>query len=91
MTVEPSISLTDERNAFARRRVESGRHASLSAAPRQGLDLLRGRIEADEAEPAALKALLTERGAGPFAPGAEMDARIEAIAAERRRALAGED
>jgi antitoxin ParD1/3/4 len=86
MTVKPSISLTDEQHAFASRLVASGRYASLSAVLQQGLDALRQRIEAEEAETAALHALLARRSEGPFIDGNAMDARLDALIARRRAA-----
>lgn len=63
MTAKTSISLTDSQEAFARKLVEQGRYASLSAVLQHGLELLRARREADEADTAALRALI-ERSAG---------------------------
>jgi antitoxin ParD1/3/4 len=86
MTVKPSISLTDEQHAFAASLVASGRYSSLSAVLQQGLETLRRQIEAEEADTAALRALLARRAAGPFVAAAEMDDRIEAMIARKRAA-----
>ena len=86
MTVKSSISLTDEQHAFARMLVEAGRYASVSAVLQQGVDLLRQRMDAEEAEIAALRALLARRREGAFVGAEEMDARLKAMIADKRRA-----
>ncbi|MEQ1753511.1 MAG: type II toxin-antitoxin system ParD family antitoxin [Micropepsaceae bacterium] len=64
MTAKTSISLTDAQEAFARQLVARGRYASLSAVLQHGLDLLRARQEAEDAETQALRALLDDRCKG---------------------------
>ena len=86
MTVKSSISLTDEQHAFARALVEAGRYASLSAVLQQGVDMLRQRMDAEEAETAALRALLSRRREGEFVDAEGMDARLKAMIADKRRA-----
>ena len=86
MTVKSSISLTDEQHAFARALVEAGRYASLSAVLQQGVDLLRQRMDAEEVETAALRALLARRREGEFVDAEGMDARLKAMIADKRRA-----
>lgn len=86
MTVKSSISLTDEQHAFARALVEAGRYASLSAVLQQGVDLLRQRMDTEEVETAALRALLLRRREGEFVDAVEMDARLDAMIANKRRA-----
>jgi len=66
MTVKTSVSLTDSQDAFARELVERGRYPSLSAVLQHGLELLRSERELEEAELAALRALLKTRRAGEF-------------------------
>lgn len=88
MTVKSSISLTDTQAAFARQLVEQGRFPSVSAALQQGLELLRLRVEADEAEIQALRTLLRERRAGSFVSGSEVKDAIS-DAARRKRAEHG--
>lgn len=66
MTVKTSVSLTDSQEAFARELVERGRYPSLSAVLQHGLELLRSERELEEAELAALRALLKTRRAGEF-------------------------
>lgn len=86
MTVKSSISLTNEQHAFARALVEAGRYASLSAVLQQGVDMLRQRMEAEEVETAALRALLSRRREGAFVDAEGMDARLAAMIADKRRA-----
>jgi antitoxin ParD1/3/4 len=66
MTVKTSVSLTDSQEAFARELVEKGRFPSLSAVLQHGLELLRSEKELEEAELAALRALLKTRRSGEF-------------------------
>ena len=86
MTVKSSISLTDEQHAFARALVEAGRYTSFSAVVQQGVDLLRQRMDAEEVDTAALRALLTRRRDGKFVGAEDMDARLKAMIADKRRA-----
>ena len=86
MTVKSSISLTDEQHEFARSLVEDGRYASVSAVLQQGLDLLRQRMTAEEAEVEALRELLQRRRTGTFISAAEMDERLERMIEDKRRA-----
>ena len=86
VTVKSSISLTDEQHAFARSLVEAGRYSSLSAVLQQGVDLLRQRTDAEELEAAALRELLSRRHKGAFVDADQMDARLAAMVAEKRRA-----
>ncbi|NTZ89829.1 ribbon-helix-helix domain-containing protein [Agrobacterium tumefaciens] len=66
MSVKASVSISDQQNSFARRLVEEGRYASLSAVVQRGLELLRQETELKDAEIAALRDLLAERGQGEF-------------------------
>lgn len=85
MTVKASVSLSEAQAAFARRLVEEGRYASLSAVVQRGLEVLRAETEAREAELAALRGLIAERAAGGFTGlGAGRAATETAIAAKRR-------
>ena len=86
MSVKSSISLTDEQHAFARALVEAGRYASLSAVLQQGVDLLRRRMDAEELETAALRALLSRRREGEFVDAERLDAQLAAMIAGKRRA-----
>ncbi|MDP2520856.1 ribbon-helix-helix domain-containing protein [Shimia thalassica] len=85
MTVKSSISLTDSQAAFARGLVEDGRAASLSAVVQQGLDLLRQKQEAEQAETGALKALLQDRAQGAFVGAEEFRSRTEKTLSEAAR------
>ena len=76
MSVKLSISLSDQQDAFARSLVEQGRYSSVSAVIQNGLELLRQKTEAEDAETAALKVLLAERLDGPFVSAAEMQDRL---------------
>jgi antitoxin ParD1/3/4 len=82
MTAKASISLTDSQEAYARELVARGRYSSLSAVLQHGLEMLRAETEAQDAELAALKALLEERAKGPFISMEESDAEIERMIAE---------
>lgn len=85
MSVKSSISLTDQQAAFARSLIEQGRYSSLSAVLQNGLDLLRQKTEAEEAETAALKTLLSERQSGSFVSDTDMDAQIADLIERKRR------
>lgn len=65
---------------------DEGRFASLSAVLQQGVDLLRTRMYAEEAELAALRELLSRRRKGRFVSDQEMDKRLDAVIMEKRRA-----
>lgn len=84
MTVKSSISLGDEQHAFAKALVDSGRYASLGAVMRQGIDLLRRRTEAEEHDPAVLRALLARRREGEFVDAERMDERLVRMLADKR-------
>ena len=86
VTVKSSISLTDEQHDFARALVEAGRYPSLSAVLQQGVDLLRRRMDAEELETAAMRELLSRRRDRAFIDTHEMDARLAAMVAGKRRA-----
>lgn len=86
MAVKSSISLTDEQHAFARRLVEAGRYASLSAVLQQGVDLLRQQLDGQELEHAAMRELLARRRQGEFVSAQRMDARLARVIADKRRA-----
>ena len=88
MTVKSSISLTDDQHAFAKELVEAGRYSSVSAVLQQGIDLLRQRMQDDNLQRVALKAVLEQRAAGAFVSGAQMDKTIARMITEKRRAHA---
>ena len=85
MTVKLSVSLTDDQHVFARSLVVAGRYSSLSAVLQQGVDLLRQRMDAEELETAALRELLSRRRKGAFVDAEQMDARLAAMVAGKRR------
>ena len=85
MTVKSSISLTGPHHAFARALVEQGRYASVSAVVHQGLELLRQKTEAEDAETAALRALVADRRAGVFLTADQMQSRLAAMLDQKRR------
>lgn len=85
MTVKTSISLTDSQEAFAREMVERGRYASLSAVIQHSLELLRAEREAQEAETAALRALIDERRRGPFVSLEEGRAQTERMIKTKKK------
>lgn len=84
MTAKTSISLTDAQEVFARDLVERGRYPSLSAVLQHGLELLRTQREAEEADTAALRALLEDRRRGPFIGMKESRKRMERMIATRK-------
>ena len=86
MTVKSSISLTDEQHAFARALVEAGHYSSVSAVLQRGVELLRQRMEAEELESAALRALLPRRREGEFVGAEGMDTRLAGMIADKHRA-----
>ena len=88
MTVKSSISLTDEQHRFVKELVEAGRYSSVNAVLQQGIDLLRQRMQDDELQRTALKALLDQRAAGAFVSGAQMDKTIARMITKKRRAYA---
>ena len=88
MTVKSSISLTDEQHSFAKELVEAGRFSSVSAVLQQGIDLLRQRMQDEDLQRTALKALLDQRAAGVFVSGGQMDKSIASMISEKRRAHA---
>jgi antitoxin ParD1/3/4 len=85
MTVKSSISLTDQQDAYARTLVDEGRYPSLSAVIQQGLDLLRQKTEAEEAEVQALRALVEQRRAGGFVSTDAMRTRVAGMLKRKRR------
>lgn len=89
MTVKTSISLTDAQEAYARSLVERGVYPSLSAVLQQGLELLKTQVSLQDAELAALRALLDERAKGPFISIEEGREQVERMIERKRRELLG--
>jgi antitoxin ParD1/3/4 len=84
VTAKTSISLTDAQEAYARELVERGRYPSLSAVLQHGLELLRTERDAEEAEIAALRAVLEERRRGPFVSVKEGRKRTQRMIAAKK-------
>ncbi len=91
MTVKSSISLTDSQHAFAKALVDSGHFPSVSAVLQQGIELLRGRMEDEVLQRAALAEILGKRRSGPFVSAKEMDKRLARMIAGKRRVHAIRD
>ena len=66
MVVKASVSISNQQDSFARKLVEDGRFASLSAVVQRGLELVLEETSLKEAELAALKGLLVQRADGDF-------------------------
>ncbi|EMS97122.1 hypothetical protein H009_14198 [Agrobacterium tumefaciens str. Cherry 2E-2-2] len=84
MSVKASVSISDQQDSFARRLVEEGRYASLSAVVQRGLELLRQETELKDAELAALRDLLVERGQGDFVSAEDGKERTAAMIAAKK-------
>lgn len=84
MTAKTSVSLTDAQEAYARELVERGRYPSLSAVLQHGLELLRAERELEEAELAALRALLADRRRGEFVSVKDGRKRTERMIAAKK-------
>ena len=84
MSVKASVSISDQQDSFARRLVEEGRYASLSAVVQRGLELLRQETELKDAELAALRDLLVERRQGDFVSVEEGKQRTAAMIAANK-------
>jgi antitoxin ParD1/3/4 len=85
MSVKASVSISEQQDAFARKLVEDGRYASLSAVMQRGLELVREETEFKEAELAALKGLIEDRMKGEFMTMEESRRRIEAMIEANRK------
>ncbi|WP_316977332.1 ribbon-helix-helix domain-containing protein [Shumkonia mesophila] len=85
MTAKSSFSLTDRQNAFARALVDSGRYPSMSAVVQQGLELLRQRTEAEEADVLALRDLVERRRNGRFVSADDMKDRVATMLERKRK------
>lgn len=84
MSVKASVSISDQQDSFARRLVEEGRYASLSAVVQRGLELLRQETELRDAELAALRDLLADRKQDDFVAVEEGKQRTAAMIAARK-------
>ena len=52
----------------------------------QGVEFLREGVEREAADTEVLRAVLARRRKGPFVSGAEIDGRLDAMIAAKRRA-----
>lgn len=86
MVVKASVSISNQQESFARKLVEDGRYASLSAVVQRGLELVREETELKDAELAALKRLLLDRMQGEFLTMEESHQQIEDMIAEQKKA-----
>jgi antitoxin ParD1/3/4 len=86
MSVKASVSISSQQDAYARKLVEDGRYASLSAVVQRGLELVREETELKDAELAALKALVADRMKGEFMTMEESHRRVEAMIEANRKA-----
>jgi antitoxin ParD1/3/4 len=86
MSVKASVSISNQQDSFARKLVEDGRYASLSAVVQRGLELVREETELKDAELAALKILLDRRAERKFVTMEESHRRVEAMIAAKKKA-----
>jgi len=86
MSVKASVSISDQQDSFARKLVEDGRFASLSAVVQRGLELVREETELKDAELAVLQTLLADRRAGVFLTVKESQSRIEDMLSAKKAA-----
>ena len=86
MSVKASVSISDQQESFARKLVEDGRFASLSAVVQRGLELVREETELKDAELAVLQTLLADRRAGVFLTVKESQSRIEEMLSAKKAA-----
>ena len=86
MSVKASVSISDQQDSIARKLVEDGRFASLSAVVQRGLELVREESELKDAELAVLRALLADRRAGEFLTIKESQSRIEEMLSAKKAA-----
>jgi antitoxin ParD1/3/4 len=85
MSVKASVSITEQQDTFARGLVADGRYSSISAVIQRGLELLREEDDYRKAELAALRAMMTERMAGPFLSEEEAVSETEVIISDLQR------
>lgn len=85
MTVKTSISLTDAQSAYAKKLVEEGRYASVSAVLQNGLEMLRQDREQRVAETEAFKRFLEARMEGSFVSMEQHKDDVEDIIATKRK------
>jgi antitoxin ParD1/3/4 len=83
MTVQPTITLTDQEYAFAKSLVECGRFASIDAVLERSLLLVEREESELQARLEVIRADLDRRAAEPAISMEEMDRRFAAWQAER--------
>lgn len=86
MSTKASAPISNQQDIFARKLVEEGRYASLSAAVQRGLELVRQETELKEAELAVLQDLLNNRRQGGFVAVEEGEKRTGTMMADRKSA-----
>lgn len=86
MSIKASVSISNQQDIFARKLVEEGRYASLSAVVQRGLELVRQETELKEAEFAVLQDLLDNRRQGGFVSVEEGEKQTAAMMADRKSA-----
>jgi len=86
MSVKASVSISEQQDSFARKLVEDGRFASLSAVVQRGLELVREETELKDAELAVLQTLLADRRAGVFLTVKDSQSRIEEMLSAKKAA-----
>ncbi|MBO9479590.1 type II toxin-antitoxin system ParD family antitoxin [Shimia sp. R11_0] len=85
MTFKTSISLNDAQAEFAKNLVEQGTFPSLSAVAQHGIDLIRQRKDAEQADTETLKALLQSRAQGDFVPTESFRTLVDVMLKSKRR------
>ena len=85
MSVRISVFLSERQYQFARRLVDEGSYASLSAVVRRGIELMREEIELKEGELAALKTLIERRTDAPFISDEEGRKRTLDLIAKKKK------
>ena len=84
MSVKASVSISEKQDEFARKLVDEGRYASISAVVQRGLELLRAETDLKDAELHALKTLVEKRIEGPFLSMEEASRQTEALIARKK-------
>lgn len=85
MAVKASVSISEQQDEYARRLVEEGRYASLSAVMQRGLELVREEHELKDAEIEAMRSLLSDRSKGPFIGMEESRQRLDNLINRKSR------
>ena len=91
MTVKTSISLSESQADYARDLVECGLFPSLSAVAQHGIEMIRQKQEAEQADIQALKSLLQERLEGAFVGSETFRSRVSKMLDKNLQAYDLED